>query len=173
MNHLKAGDSHEISRFVSLKLKKSIAKVVVICRWYCLQTFLSQIRNTKLPAFSGSNLFNILMIILKEFFKKFGFEKISRTLQKTCKLTQHSKSQIVLWGLINSLPAIGEFHHPLITFANSLDPDQDRQNVGPDLDPNCLILWLSSWKNFSKKSILKIVSRWPKQRKKITQRAKS
>ena len=26
----------------------------------------------------------------------------------------------------------------LITFANSLDPDQDRQNVGPDLDPNCL-----------------------------------
>ena len=24
----------------------------------------------------------------------------------------------------------------LITFANSLDPDQARQNVGPDLDPN-------------------------------------
>ena len=24
----------------------------------------------------------------------------------------------------------------LIIFANSLDPDQDRQNVGPDLDPN-------------------------------------
>ena len=22
--------------------------------------------------------------------------------------------------------------------ANSLDPDQARQNVGPDLDPNCL-----------------------------------
>ena len=29
----------------------------------------------------------------------------------------------------------------LITFANSLDPDQDRHNVGPDLDPNCLTLW--------------------------------
>ena len=28
----------------------------------------------------------------------------------------------------------------LITFANSLDPDQDRQNVGPDLDPNRLSL---------------------------------
>ena len=28
----------------------------------------------------------------------------------------------------------------LITFANNLDPDQDRQNVGPDLDPNCLTL---------------------------------
>ena len=26
----------------------------------------------------------------------------------------------------------------LITFANSLDPDQARQNVGPDLDPHCL-----------------------------------
>ena len=26
------------------------------------------------------------------------------------------------------------------TFANRLDPDQDRQNVGPDLDPNCLTL---------------------------------
>ena len=28
----------------------------------------------------------------------------------------------------------------LITFANSLDPDHDRQNFGPDLDPNCLTL---------------------------------
>ena len=28
----------------------------------------------------------------------------------------------------------------LITFANSLDPDQARHNVGPDLDPNCLTL---------------------------------
>ena len=26
------------------------------------------------------------------------------------------------------------------TFVNSLDPDQVRQNVGPDLDPNCLTL---------------------------------
>ena len=28
----------------------------------------------------------------------------------------------------------------LITFANNLDPDQDRQNVSPDLDPNGLTL---------------------------------
>ena len=28
----------------------------------------------------------------------------------------------------------------LITFANSLDPDQDRQNVGLDQDPICLTL---------------------------------
>ena len=26
----------------------------------------------------------------------------------------------------------------LITFANCLDSDKARQNVGPDLDPNCL-----------------------------------
>ena len=30
--------------------------------------------------------------------------------------------------------------HLLITFANSLEPDQARQYVWPDLDPNCLIL---------------------------------
>ena len=34
-----------------------------------------------------------------------------------------------------SLPAMSV---ALITFANSLDPDQAQQNVGPDLDPNCL-----------------------------------
>ena len=28
----------------------------------------------------------------------------------------------------------------LITFVNSLDPDQARQNVGPDLDQNSLTL---------------------------------
>ena len=28
----------------------------------------------------------------------------------------------------------------VITFANNLDPDQARRNVGPDLDPNCLTL---------------------------------
>ena len=36
--------------------------------------------------------------------------------------------------------ASGHFCHLLIIFANSLDPDHDRQNVGPDLDPNCLTL---------------------------------
>ena len=32
----------------------------------------------------------------------------------------------------NSFPVSGNFFHLLITFANSLDPDQ------ADLDPNCL-----------------------------------
>ena len=36
--------------------------------------------------------------------------------------------------------ASGDFCCLLITFTNSLDPDQARQNVGPDLDPNCLTL---------------------------------
>ena len=38
-------------------------------------------------------------------------------------------------------PARGDICCLLITFANSLDPDQARQNVGPDLDPNCLTPW--------------------------------
>ena len=41
---------------------------------------------------------------------------------------------------INSFPASGNFCLLLITFANSLDLDQARQNVRPDLDPNCLTL---------------------------------
>ena len=39
---------------------------------------------------------------------------------------------------LSSFPASGNFCRLLITFANSLDPDQAQQNVGPDLDPNCL-----------------------------------
>ena len=40
--------------------------------------------------------------------------------------------------LIKSFPTSGNFCRLLIIFANSSDPDQARQNVGPDLDPNCL-----------------------------------
>ena len=40
--------------------------------------------------------------------------------------------------LINSLPT--SVVCCMITFANSLDPDQARRNVGPDLDPNCVTL---------------------------------
>ena len=39
---------------------------------------------------------------------------------------------------VNSFSSSGDFCHLLIIFANSLDPDQAQQNVGPDLDPNCL-----------------------------------
>ena len=39
--------------------------------------------------------------------------------------------------VFNPFLASGDFCHLLITFANSLYPDQNRQNVGPDLDSNC------------------------------------
>ena len=48
-----------------------------------------------------------------------------------------SKSCSVLDSLLPSC----NFCHLLVFFANSLDPDQARQNVVPDLDPNCLTLW--------------------------------
>ena len=53
----------------------------------------------------------------------------------------------------NSFPASDDFCRLLITFVNSLDPDQAEQNVGPDLGPNCLTLWWYSWKLFMKKLI--------------------
>ena len=40
--------------------------------------------------------------------------------------------------VFNSLSTRGDFCCLLKTFANSLDPDQARHNVGPDQDPNCL-----------------------------------
>ena len=45
-----------------------------------------------------------------------------------------------LFILINSFLVSHNFRCLLITFANSLDPDQDRHSVGPDLEPNYLTL---------------------------------
>ena len=42
--------------------------------------------------------------------------------------------------ILNSLLANIDFCHLLMSFANTLDPDQDRQIVGPDLDSNYLTL---------------------------------
>ena len=50
---------------------------------------------------------------------------------------------------LNSLPAI--------TNANSLDPDQAQQNVGADLDPNCLTDGIPDF--FLKKNYLEKISR--------------
>ena len=68
---------------------------------------------------------------------------VANTLAKWKKLepNEFDFSQKVVsrsFSVFNSLPASGNFCHLLITFANSFDPDQTRQNVGPDLDPNCL-----------------------------------
>ena len=57
------------------------------------------------------------------------------------------------------LKLIINYQRLLLTFANSLGPDQARQNVGPDLDPNCLTLGWCSGKNFSKQLISKKISR--------------
>ena len=65
-------------------------------------------------------------------------------------------------SFLYSFLASGDFCRLLKTFANSLDPDQARQNVGPDLDPNCLTLWWYSWKIFLKKLILKKIHRQQK-----------
>ena len=63
-------------------------------------------------------------------------------------------------SFLNQFLACQGFCLLLITIANSLDPDQDWQNVGPDLDPNCLTLWLCSWRNFSRKVNFEKISRW-------------
>ena len=40
---------------------------------------------------------------------------------------------------INSLQTMGRYSHKLMTYANSLDPDQAPHCVGPDLDTNYLL----------------------------------
>ena len=40
---------------------------------------------------------------------------------------------MLFWLSVDTLSGV-----PFITVSNSLDPDQARQHVGPDLGPNCL-----------------------------------
>ena len=54
---------------------------------------------------------------------------------KSCPITNSSK--LIMISVTYLRP---NFCRLLITFENSLDPDQDRQIVGPDLDPNRLTL---------------------------------
>ena len=42
---------------------------------------------------------------------------------------------VCLKSFFNALILAAAIFHLLITFANSLDSDQDQQNVGPGLDP--------------------------------------
>ena len=54
-----------------------------------------------------------------------------------------SKNSVPFEGLYSSnisFLANGDFCCMMITFANSLDPDQDRQNIDSDMDPNRLTL---------------------------------
>ena len=63
----------------------------------------------------------------------------------------------------NYFPARGEVCPLFITFLNSLDQNQTRQNIMLDLDPNCLTL---------RKSYIEIKSAEDKRAYKITQDAK-
>ena len=48
--------------------------------------------------------------------------------------------------MVNTFHASGDFCPLLITFAISLDSDQDQQNVSPDLDPfDTLIVFLKEF----------------------------
>ena len=55
-------------------------------------------------------------------------------------VTHLAPCDILCMYMFNSLLACDDFCRVLIIFAKSLDPDQDRHNVGPDLDPNHLTL---------------------------------
>ena len=59
----------------------------------------------------------------------------------------HLKVNVHYHMCINAFLASGNFCHLLITFENSLDPDQGRlfQTVGPDLDLNRLIVFLKEF----------------------------
>ena len=63
----------------------------------------------------------------------FLFEKVILRFHIVC--VSCEKESLFLTFLIST-----NFCRPLIIFAKSLDPDQDRQNVGPELDPNRLTL---------------------------------
>ena len=60
------------------------------------------------------------------------------TLAKVLARTYKVHVASISCSVFNSLPTSGDLCHLLITFANSLEPDQARQNVAPALDPNCL-----------------------------------
>ena len=63
--------------------------------------------------------------------------------QQNLKLSYAANFQIVggaLWVniFVNSSLAGADICHLLITLSNSLDPDQNQQNIGPDLNQNHL-----------------------------------
>ena len=65
---------------------------------------------------------------------------------------QHWVAEIIFERINSFLAAHGDFCCLLITFANSLDTDQDRQNAGPGLYPNHRTIWYCSWRIFLKKA---------------------
>ena len=75
--------------------------------------------------------------------------------------------------MLNSFLANDDFCRLFITFANSLDADQDRLNVGPDLVRTCstLIVFLKEF--FEKVFVYEKSQHTSIKGRKITQHAKS
>ena len=69
----------------------------------------------------------------------YGFSLL-KNLEPSIVVIPHLKIAISQYFNSDSFLASGGFCCLLKTFENSLDPDQDRHSVGPDLDPNCLTL---------------------------------
>ena len=80
---------------------------------------------------SGSTLFASILI---------SSVMLGNYLQQTTSADNIFRCIFLLCALrVNSFFANSDFCHlMMIAFAKGLDPDQYRQNVGPDLDPNCL-----------------------------------
>ena len=62
----------------------------------------------------------------------------TKRIQNQCHSSTILEINKIIKMLLFTLPASDNFCHLLISFTNSLDPDQDRQNVGPDLEHNRL-----------------------------------
>ena len=112
----------------------------------CLINNLSVIKGRVFLGWTSTKLG--LMFLLKDTrqWRRWGSNPLPLGLKSSTLPLSHC-APIRLFG-VSSLP-----YSLLITFANSLDPDQF--NLGPDRDPNCMTLWWYSWKKFSKKLTLK------------------
>ena len=107
-----------------------------------------------------------LMLFTKEYLERSDVEKYLQTTKK-----KNMKNYPAC--KVNVFLTKGVFCHLLITFANSLDPDQARQYVGPGLNPNCWHSDAFHERRFCKKWCWKISADDKKKSWKITQHAES
>ena len=73
---------------------------------------------------------------------------------------QQNKQKKNIEFSLNSFLASSDFGSLLMIDANSLDPNQDQQNVGPDLDPTALHSDSVPEKLFLKKSLQTTTKVW-------------
>ena len=119
----------------------------IMPRWWCCRV------NRKTMVMWTGSLCTLHLDLIFIFLQK---EEIIRQRMIEFKSTQNYTKSIK--SFLESI----EFCRLQIFFANSLEPDQAQQNVGPDQDQNCLTTWWYSWKNFSRKLVLKKNSRQQK-----------